>query len=196
MRKTNFCRNGHELIGDNVRIRLDRNGARECRVCQKIGREAFNARKPLYDVWKTMIRRCVDPTFKEWYLYGGKGISVCKRWLLSYDNFCADMGARPEGTTLERNNGNKDYKPSNCRWATPKEQARNMSRNHKFEHAGLNLTIAEWAERAGLKYMTLFQRLKRGWPIEKALNPRLVERYERAITERDSEGKIIKSAAS
>jgi len=76
-----------------------------------------------YGSWHNMIRRCThinDPRYTDW---GGRGITVCERWLSSFDNFLADMGERPAGMTLDRypdSNGN--YEPGNCRWATPHEQ--------------------------------------------------------------------------
>ncbi len=120
-----------------------------------------------------MIRRCSDPTFKDWHLYGGRisnPVIVCARWLSSYEAFVSDMGARPSAKhTLDRINGALGYEPSNCRWATPKQQARNTSTNHLIQYKGDTRTLAEWAERAGMKSITLYMRLKRGWPFEKAL---------------------------
>src|SRR5215467_599647 len=77
---------------------------------------------PLYDVWTEMRSRCRNPNHHSYKNYGGRGIKVCKRWL-KFENFLTDVGARPPSTSLDRypnNNGN--YKPSNVRWATRKEQ--------------------------------------------------------------------------
>jgi hypothetical protein len=134
----------------------------------------FREKRPVYDVWKTMLRRCSDPTFIDWHLYGGRTppIAVCERWKASYEDFAADMGPRPDKRhTIDRIDGTQGYFPENCRWASPKEQARNMSTNHLVTFDGRTMTIAEWAERSGLKYMTLFMRLKRGWSVQKALQP-------------------------
>lgn len=85
---------------------------------------------PLYNIWRGMIYRCTTPSKRDvrWY----RGVKVCKRWRNSLATFAADMGPRPGPEySLDRYpNPDGDYKPSNCRWATPPQQARNRRHNN------------------------------------------------------------------
>jgi hypothetical protein len=77
---------------------------------------------PTYRSWVHMRERCLNPKHVHYDLYGGRGITICERWS-DFANFLADMNERPVGKTLDRYpDPNGNYEPSNCRWATPKEQ--------------------------------------------------------------------------
>lgn len=82
------------------------------------------ARTPEYAAWHAMTQRCTDPRNPRYHAYGGRGIRICRRWM-KFENFFADMGARPQGMTLERKNNDGDYTPSNCIWASYSVQNRN-----------------------------------------------------------------------
>lgn len=88
------------------------------------GHSSRGARTPTYYSWRAMRARCKYACVRDYRLYGGRGIRVCERWE-DFVNFLADMGERPEGATLDRIDGDSNYEPSNCRWATPLEQRHN-----------------------------------------------------------------------
>jgi hypothetical protein len=81
---------------------------------------------PTYRSWASMVQRCTNPKRKDFLRYGGRGISVCDRWLKSFSAFLADMGERPPGTTLDRIDNNGNYEPGNCCWSTISEQNYNQ----------------------------------------------------------------------
>ncbi len=84
------------------------------------------SRTPEYKAWQSMIQRCTNPKNHAYARYGGRGITVCDRWLAGFDAFLADMGPRPEGHSLDRVDVNGNYEPRNCRWATLSEQNANV----------------------------------------------------------------------
>jgi len=83
-----------------------------------------NNRTLTYNSWACMIQRCTNPKNHKYEIYGGRGITICDRWK-KFENFLEDMGQRPTNTTIDRINVNGNYEPSNCRWATPKQQNNN-----------------------------------------------------------------------
>jgi len=125
---------------------------------------------PTYYSWLNMKSRCYCSSSRGYYNYGARGIKVCDRWLHNFSTFLADMGERPEGRSLDRIDGSKDYTPENCRWATRVEQNRNSNRNRLVEYNGERRCVSEWAQRLNLPVSTLAARLfYYGWPIEDAL---------------------------
>lgn len=99
------------------------------------GHTAKGRHSPTYSSWCHMINRCTNPRNDSYEYYGGRGITVCRRWR-TFENFLADMGERPPGLTIERKNNNKGYFPSNCGWATRREQIANRRRARKAEPLG------------------------------------------------------------
>lgn len=118
-----------------------------------------------YRSWMLMNRRCNNQNAKEYYMYGGVGVSVCQRWT-SFENFLADMGERQIGTTLDRIDGALGYSPENCRWATPSEQSMNRKSTRWIEHEGRRLCLKDWARVLGVHRETISRRLAGGKGVD------------------------------
>lgn len=119
-------------------------------------------RTKVYQAWSAMLRRCNNPKTAHFSRYGGRGIKVCERWQNSFVNFLEDMGQPPSAEhSIDRINGDGDYEPGNCRWATRKEQAQNNKRIKLIEYRGRTLGISDWATVLGVRRATLHNRLKR-----------------------------------
>jgi hypothetical protein len=94
------------------------------------GHTAKNGRHPLYGTWKRMRQRCNDQGCTDYYNYGARGVTVCARWMESFEAFLADMGPRPSPRhSLDRIDSSLGYEPGNVRWATTRQQARNRRVN-------------------------------------------------------------------
>lgn len=122
---------------------------------------------PTYSTWQGMVARCRNPKRREYKHYGGRGIEVCEQWM-NFENFLADMGERPPGTTIERIDNDGNYEPGNCRWATQKEQNNNRRNNHLITFNGKTLTMQQWARSLRISSANLFQRIKR-WGKQRAM---------------------------
>ncbi len=129
----------------------------------------FKEVPPLYGVWQSMRRRCLTPSTKQFEDYGGRGSSICKE-RDSFEKFAADMGIRPPGTTLDRIDNNGNYEPSNCRWATRREQQRNRRMTIRVEIEGQSYLLIELAEMAGHKAETISARIAAGLSFEKIIS--------------------------
>jgi hypothetical protein len=131
-------------------------------------------RSKIYSTWTQMIQRCTNPNDKAYKNYGGRTppITVCRRWSNKkngFQNFYKDVGDPPEGLTLDRINNNNGYKPNNCRWATRKEQSRNMRNNKLYYYNNKEQCLSAWAEEYRINRRTLTNRLNGGLSIEQAL---------------------------
>ena len=123
----------------------------------------------LYRTWQRMRGRCKNPNDDAYPHYGGRGISVCKRWDESFDAFVEDMVERPGGLTLDRKDNDGNYEPGNCRWATAKEQANNKRNSRMLTFKGRTQSLAQWTDDVGMAQATVYGRLARGWSTRKAL---------------------------
>ncbi len=126
-----------------------------------------------YQIWLGAKARCYRTTNLNYRHYGGRGITMCDRWVNDFGAFYADMGPRPSPFhSLDRKDNDGPYSPDNCRWATKQEQMSNTRRAWSVTHDGRTQTIAAWARELGLVFNTLRHRIVTGWPIDKALTSR------------------------
>ena len=137
-----------------------------CSGCINERRRERRSENPERVSYDAMIDRCFNPNNPRYGRYGGRGISVCDRWVNSFDDFLRDMGPRPEGCSIDRIDNDGDYTPENCRWATSAEQGENRSTTCLIEYDGLTLSHRGWERRMGFSRGTIYNRLKLGWDID------------------------------
>jgi len=163
-----LCDCGKEIVTQGAM--LTRGGTRSCGcLAGENNKTHGKSNSETYRTYSGMKTRCLNKKHRQYSNYGGRGITICDRWIASFENFLADMGERPAGMTLDRKDNNGNYEPSNCRWATDTEQARNRSSNLFLTYQGETLCMKEFAKKFNIKRTTLGRRLSAGWPIEKAL---------------------------
>ena len=123
-----------------------------------------------YQIWKNILARCRNANAPNHHNYGGRGITVCDRWLESFENFYADMGDRPSKQhTLDRIDNDGPYSPENCRWATWDVQYRNRRQTVSITYDGETKCRKDWCQEYGVDESTFAQRLSRGWDVGTAL---------------------------
>lgn len=115
----------------------------------------------LYRAWNAIKYRCNNPNYKEYHLYGGRGIKVCDRWAKSFELFASDIGERPTDLhSIDRIDFNGNYEPNNCRWATEIEQQRNKRSNKWIEFDGKKMVLKQWADFLGATPINLLRMMK------------------------------------
>jgi hypothetical protein len=167
------CRNGRCVRPEHLAVGTSK---------EAVSRKHMMSHSPEYEVWGAILSRCFNKNTESYPSYGGRGITVCKRWQESFQNFYEDMGPRPTAKhSIDRKENNGHYScgtceqcvangwPANCHWATMKVQSRNKRSNHKLTHNGETLTLMDWSIKTGIAFHTLSRRLTRGWTVEKAL---------------------------
>jgi hypothetical protein len=123
-----------------------------------------------YAAWMNMKARCYNPDTPGYHRYGGRGIAVCGEWRNDFAAFLRDVGRRPSSAhSLDRVNGDGNYEPSNCRWATPGQQLNNTSRNRRLTLGAETMSVAQWSRHLNLSTRTISDRLRKGWPTERVL---------------------------
>ena len=160
------CHCGNEFQASGTALRTGR--AKGCPSCvkEKMIRSAtkhgaIGSRE--YVSYNAMKARCYYEKDKRYPRYGGRGIRVCDRWYESFANFLVDMGPKPSPLhSIERLDGDKNYEPENCIWATPSKQANNRSNNTRIEINGRTQNLTQWAKETGVNRTVILRRMKRG----------------------------------
>lgn len=127
--------------------------------------------EPVYNVWRAMRQRCLNPDHKHFSYYGGRGIVICERWS-DFGHFLEDMGFPDTGDTIDRIDNNGPYCKENCRWASRQAQVMNRRNNVWFYLDGEKVSLADASVRLGLHKEALRGRMRRGWTkaeVENAL---------------------------
>lgn len=146
------CDCGREIIKTSKSLKTLRSASCGCgKTKERKPRKRPHA--ATYKSWVGAIQRCHNERDGNFPAYGARGISVCEEWRKSFAAFLAYMGERPEGTSLDRfPDGEGNYEPGNCRWATPREQALNRRTVCRIDFGGEMLALSEVAERSGIPY--------------------------------------------
>src|SRR3990167_5509371 len=124
------------------------------------GHSAGGQWSPEYRAWHHIHQRCHNPKDKRYHEWGGRGVTVCRRWK-TFANFLADMGPKPSPKhSIERDNNDGNYEPGNCRWATNQEQCNNKSNNRRLAFDGRTQSMMKWSMELGISYSTLSSRIR------------------------------------
>lgn len=128
-----------------------------------------------YFAWLDMRKRCLSPASKDYARYGGRGITICKRWS-SFALFLEDVGIAPSKKhSLDRIEVNGNYEPGNIRWATAKEQANNRANSLSFVVDGKRISLKDLAKQVGVPYPTAWHRVvKQGMGLNQALRKDII----------------------
>ena len=163
------CRCGSEVVVAKNNLRSGNTSS-----CGCIRIKHGLSKNPLYAVWWEMRERCTNPKHPAWRDYGGRGLTVCKRWL-KVENFVADMeDSYPgKGYELDREDNESGYSPSNCRWVTRTENVNNRRNTAYLTCGSTTKPVGDWAREYGIPRNTLYMRVFRyGWSVRKALSTR------------------------
>lgn len=170
------CECGNETLLNKYRVRSGNTKSCGCLNVARITKHGLS-KTPEWWVYNNMKSRVLNPRSPVFHHYGGRGITICNRWLgqNGFANFFADMGPRPSPKhSIERVDNEGPYSPDNCVWANKTAQARNTRRNLLVTYNGETKTAGAWEAVIGIKACTIYSRIQRGWSAEEAITtPRL-----------------------
>lgn len=170
------CGKEKQVLGSSLRT----GASRSCNKCSILTGSHGMWKSREYKIWSSMKDRCYNSNNISYKNYGGKGIFVCDSWKNSFKEFYKDMGDS-NGLTIDRIDVYGNYEKSNCRWATPKTQARNRTNNSNLTYKGDTMCVSEWCSIINIPISTFINRLKRGWSIEKCIETPINTKHKRQI---------------
>jgi len=178
------CECGVERDVDGSQLRCGRSLSCGCLATERRvaavtvhGCARAGAQHRAYGSWQGMKQRCLNTSNTAYQHYGGRWISIDPRWIDSFETFLADMGPCPAGFTIERNDVNGNYEPSNCRWATQKEQTQNTRATRRMTLGDETLNLSQWAAKLGVSIGTLRKRRALGWSDTETLTRPIDRRF-------------------
>lgn len=155
------CGTRKSILGDNLRqgYTVSCGCYRDEKVSERQATHRCSHTK-VHNTWLRIKDRCYNKSNRFYKDYGGRGISVCIRWLKSFEDFLADVGEPPSMThSIERIKNDGNYEPGNVKWATKIEQSNNRRSNRMFTHNGETKSLAQWAQSLGINYSRLYARV-------------------------------------
>ena len=181
-----ICDCGRELSVESHALGSGKTKSCGCRrvVVGKLKKRHGKSHTKIHNTWMDMKKRCFNKNSTGYEWYGGRGITVCGRWM-KFENFYADMGDPAEGMSLDRIDYNGNYEPGNCRWATDEQQMNNTSKNRFIEMDGKRQTISQWAREIGIGVGTISWRLRHGIKPVGALSATYLEHRPEKIGKRN-----------
>lgn len=163
------CDCGAEIVASGARLRQGRRNRCASKV-HRIRPPSLTVQyKSEYQSWVSMRERCNNPKQKKYPIYGGRGITIDKHWD-EFKNFMLDMGRKPDSKfTIERDDVNGNYEPTNCRWISRKDQGRNKRNSVFVTYNGKKMLLIDLVEELGLSRSAVYGRLKHGWTLAQAI---------------------------
>ncbi len=162
------CDCGTRRLFNYYKLRSGRARSCGCRQSEGAIKHGLSAH-PLYGVWNAMVQRCKNPNSLVYARYGGRGITVCEKWL-TFEGFYEDViGLWKPELTMDRRDNDGNYELTNIRFTDRGVQANNRSSNRIIEHNGLRKTLSEWAIFSGVNYKVLWARVNAKWDFARCL---------------------------
>lgn len=170
------CGKEKQVLGASLRA----GSSRSCNKCSILTGSHGMWKSREYKIWSSIKDRCYNSNNTSYKNYGGKGITVCDSWIKSFEQFYKDMGDS-NGLTIDRIDVYGNYEKSNCRWATPKTQARNRTNNSNITYKGETVCMSELCSRINIPISTFVNRIQRGWSIDKCVETPVNTKHRRQI---------------